>query len=302
MIGKAMIDQELTLAETQFGLDPGSFPYESRLCPVGGAKLRYVDEGSGPTLFMLHGNPTWSFVYRHLIEGLRNDYRCVAVDMAGFGLSEPPEDFSFKPAAQADLITSFLEAVDLRDATLIAHDWGGPVGIAAMTRTEGRITRLCLGNTWLWPVNGQFHYEWFSRFMGGPIGKFNAEKFALFVNFFMPTSVKRRKLTKQEMQAYRAPFANGRSRTPMHVFPREITGSGAWLGQLSEKIPQFEGPIHFVWPEKDIAFRKKELNRWLTMLPHASHDIIENCGHYLWEEAPEDCLASIRTFLSNSGP
>ena len=289
-----------THAESKFGLGPGAFAFESRFVTVNGAKLHYVDEGSGPALFMLHGNPTWAFLYREIIEDLRRDFRCIAVDMAGFGLSEAPEQFSYRPDAQAELIALFLQTLDIRNATLIAHDWGGPVGLAAMVETDARITRICLGNSWAWPVNGDFHFEWFSTLMGGPIGKFSAETFALFINVFMPASTRRRKLTPAEMKAYRAPFSNGRSRMPMHVFPRQITWSQGWLGQLEQDVRAFDGPVHFVWPDKDVAFRRKELNRWLTMFPKASHDLIENCGHYLWEEAPEDCLVSIRRFLEAS--
>ena len=218
---------------------------------------------------MLHGNPSWSFLYRRQILALRGHYRCLAFDLAGFGLSAAPEGFSYLPEDHCKLIAAALEALDIRDAALVAHDWGGPIGLGAMLATNGRLTRLALGNTWAWPVNGDFHFEWFSKLMGGPIGRWGSERFALFINGVMPSSMKRRKLSAGEMQAYRAPFAT-RSRKPMHVFPWAITGSRNWLAEIERGMKSFSGPAHFIWPENDIAFREKELRRWRALLPQAA--------------------------------
>jgi len=288
----------LSNAESQLGLPPGSYPFQSRFAQVNGAQFHYVDEGDGPTLFMLHGNPTWSYLYRHLIKALRGEFRCIAVDLAGFGLSDAPQSFGYTPEEHADLIAPFLDKQDIRDATLIAHDWGGPIGLAAMLGTQGRITRLCLGNTWAWRVNGDIHFEWFSKLMGGPVGRFGTNRFLAFINLVMPAGMKRRKLTAEEMNAYRGPFKNGKPRTPMHVFPKHITASGDWLDDLSKKLGGFDGPAHFIWPDSDIAFRMKELARWQSLLPQTSHTVLNSCGHFLWEDAPEECIATVRAFLT----
>jgi haloalkane dehalogenase len=154
-----MSEQPLTEAERRLGLPPGAYPFDSHYAALEGGSLHYADEGSGPTVLMIHGNPTWSVLYCGLIEGLRGRYRCVAVDLAGFGLSTPPPGFSFRPEDQARLVAAFLDRLNLKDATLVAHDWGGPVGLGAAMMTNGRISALCLGNTWAWPVNGDFHFE-----------------------------------------------------------------------------------------------------------------------------------------------
>jgi haloalkane dehalogenase len=293
-----MPDDARTDAERRFDLPAGTFPFESRFCRIGGAKLHYVDEGSGPVLFMLHGNPSWAFVYRHIIAALRKDCRCVALDLAGFGLSEAPPRFTFYPEDHARLVAAFLDALDLEDATLVAHDWGGPIGLRAMVATEGRITRLCLGNTWAWPVNGDFHFEWFSRLMGGAVGRFLTTRYLAFVNFVMPASMKRRKLSDIEMAAYRGPFAERSSRKPLHVFPRQITGAKAWLAALEQDVKRFTGPVNLIWPDGDIAFRGKELERWRETLPQAEVVTVNRCGHYLWEDAPDECVAHLRALLN----
>ncbi len=297
-----MADPSATHAETLLDLKPGAFPYESRFAQIGQARLHYIDQGRGPLILLLHGNPTWSILYRGLIDGLKDSYRCIAVDLAGFGLSQAPPGFSFLPEDHARLITALLEQLDLREATLVAHDWGGPVGLASMLATQGRITRLCLGNTWAWPVNGDFHFEWFSRLLGGPIGRHLAHRHAIFINGIMPTSMRRRKLAGEELDLYRAPFRDRAARRPMHVFPGAITGSRTFLAGLEQGIPSFKGPVRFLWPENDIAFRTKELARWQTLLPQAEVVRIPRCGHFLWLDAPEECLAAVRDFMATGAP
>ena len=285
---------EMSYAEKSFALDTGSFPFESHFADIGKARLHYIDEGEGPLLFFLHGNPSWSYVYRNIIAALKHDHRCIAVDLAGFGLSTPPPDFDYTPAEQSTLIAGFLADLNIQDATLIAHDWGGPIGLSAMMQTDGCITRLCLGNTWAWQVNGDFHFEWFSKLMGGAIGRFGTNRFAMFINAVMPAAMKRRKLTDDEMRAYRAPFKNGRPRTPMHILPKHITASGAWLSALEQQLQAFDGPVKLIWPDSDIAFRMKELERWGNVLPQADITVLENCGHYIWEDAPDESIDLIR--------
>ncbi len=294
-----MQSQSLTTAEEELGLAKGQFPFQSHFLSVNGSRLHYIDEGQGRTVILLHGNPAWSFLYRRHIQALRGRYRCLAFDLAGFGLSEASPDFSFLPEDHSILVAAALERLAIRDATLVAHDWGGPIGLSAMLAVKGSITRLALGNTWAWPVNGDFHFEWFSKLMGGPIGRWGCEHFALFVNGVMPTSMKRRKLTADEMRAYRAPFVT-HPRKPMYVFPRAITGSSKWLAEIERGMTGFSGPAHFIWPENDIAFREKELTRWRELLPQAAVTRIPRCGHFLWEDAPEETLAALENALSGS--
>ncbi|MFV0373954.1 alpha/beta fold hydrolase [Microbacterium sp.] len=196
----------VSTAEREFGLTPGQFPFESRFVEMDGARLHYVNEGEGPVLLLIHGNPAWSFLYRHVIRDLSTGYRCIAVDLAGFGLSRPPEGFGFLPSEQAELVRAFIDELDLTAVTLVAHDWGGPIGLAALTARPDRLAAVSLGNTWAWPVADDRHFRQFSGVMGGPVGRFLNRSFAFFVNVVMPMSMKRRKLTPDEMRAYRAPF------------------------------------------------------------------------------------------------
>ncbi|HTR14858.1 MAG TPA: alpha/beta fold hydrolase [Roseiarcus sp.] len=296
-----MNDQQSSEAERQLGLPEGSYPFESHFAEIAGAQLHYADEGDGPVLLMIHGNPTWSVLYRGLIEGLKEKYRCVAVDLAGFGLSTPPPNFSFRPEDEARLLAGLVDRLNLRQATLLAHDWGGPIGLGA-AMTTGRIGRLCLGNTWAWPLNGDFHFEWFSKLMGGPIGRFGSERYLAFINLVMPSAMRRRKLSAQELDLYRAPFRAFQSRRPLHVLPWEIVASRDYLARVRDFVAGFHGPAFFIWPENDIAFRDKELARWKELLPQAGVRRLPRCGHFPWIDAPEDCLTAIKGFLAGESP
>jgi haloalkane dehalogenase len=287
-------------ARRRFGLSAELFPFDSRFIEVGGARLHHIDEGSGPVLLMLHGNPAWCLLYRHVIAALRPHCRCIAIDLPGFGLSEPPPDFGHTPAEHAGIIGAALTALDLRDATLIAHDWGGPIGLRAMLDT-GRISGVVLGNTWAWPVNGNLHFEWFSRLMGGALGRWGARRFALFVNSVLPMSMKRGRLKADVMAAYRAPFVFPRSRDPLYLFPRNILASRVWLAKLWEDLQGWHGPAGLIWPENDIAFRARELARWQSLWPGAPTRTIPRCGHFLWEDAPAESSAALLDLIDTLG-
>lgn len=194
-----------THAEETLGLAPGSFPFHSRFLDMG-ARIHYIDEGTGPALLMIHGNPTWSFVFRHLILLLCDSFRCVALDLPGFGLSERPPDYGFLPEEQVRVVAGFVEGLGLRSFTPMVQDWGGPIGLYVAGFAPERIERLVIGNTWCWTMNGDFHCEMFSRTPGGPLGRLAIRRFNAFVNGFVPAGIKRKPITEQLIDAYRKPF------------------------------------------------------------------------------------------------
>ena len=293
----------MTHAEQALGLEPGSFPFESHFCAVGGAKIHYVDEGQGTTLFMVHGNPTWSFLYRDVIGALRSRFRCIAIDLPSFGLSDPPDKFSYLPEDHVLVVAALLAELGVRDGVLVAHDWGGPIGLAAAIAQPGRLTRFVLGNTWAWPVNGEWHFEWFSRLMGGPFGRFAAKHWNLFVNGFMTTSMRRGSMTPAVKRAYLAPLRDPARRAGTHVFPASIIGSRDFLRGIELRLPDFDATrFLFLWPDRDVAFRTAELARWQSILPAASVVHLRNCGHYIFEEAGGECADAIATWLARAAP
>lgn len=276
-------------------VDATLFPFESRFLTLDGHLVHYVDEGSGPALLMLHGNPTWSFVYRGVISALRDSFRCIALDYPGFGLSQAGPGYTYLPEEHADVVNSFVDRLGLADVTLVAQDWGGPIGLRVAEQRPQVFRGLVLGNTWAWPVNGDMHFEIFSRLMGGPIGRALIRRFNLFVNLMIPAGHRRRRLIAQEMAHYRAALSSAQRREPSAVFPRAITHSRAFLADVENGLGDLAHlPTLIVWADGDIAFRDKERRRWETIFPNHTTVILHGVGHYLQSDAPEDVASAIR--------
>jgi haloalkane dehalogenase len=172
---------EASYAERAYDLAPGSFPFESRFVDVANARVHYIDEGTGPVLLMVHGNPTWSYVFRRLIPLLKDRFRCIAPDLPGFGLSVAPAAYDFLPETHARVLAAFIDRLALTSFTPVVQDWGGPIALCVAGGDPERVERLVIGNTFCWPVNGDIHFEWFSRLLGGPIGKFGIRRYNAFV-------------------------------------------------------------------------------------------------------------------------
>jgi haloalkane dehalogenase len=125
-------------------------PFQSRFVDLGGAQVHYIDEGDGPVFLGLHGNPTWSFLYRHLVRGLKDRFRCIALDYPGFGLSTAPPGYGYTIAEHTRVVEGFVEQLGLENITLRVQDWGGPIGIWLATQHPEQFRTFVIGNTWAW--------------------------------------------------------------------------------------------------------------------------------------------------------
>jgi haloalkane dehalogenase len=254
--------------------------------------LHYVDEGEGPPLLLLHGNPTSSFLYRHLIAGLKDRYRCIAPDYPGFGKSVAPPGYGFTPVEHAAVIERLVVELDLRDVTMMVQDWGGPIGFAVAGRHPDRFSRFVIGNTWAWPKTDPGTRA-FSAFLGGPIGK----QLILHRNFFATTVMRRSQRRPFDVSPYAAAFPTAESRVPTWVFPREIMGSQAFLRGVEDGLARLASrPALIVWPDGDVAFRETERERWESLFADHETVMLENVGHYIQEEAPDEIVAAIRSW------
>jgi haloalkane dehalogenase len=274
-------------------LDQSLYPFESQMLDIDGNRIHYIDEGTGPTLLFVHGNPTWSFLYRDVVARLKGNFRCVAVDLVGFGLSEAAPRFSYLPSAQSAVLAQLIERLDLRDFSVVVQDWGGPIGLSGALVAPDRLRGAVISNTWAWPVNGNPDFEKFSRLMGGPIGHFGSKYFNMFVNILLPLSHKRRKLSHAEMTHYRKPLPAGH-RAPTWILPKQIIASREFLSTLEAHLPALSAlPGLIIWGDKDDAFQAPELARWQQLLPGATTVVVEGVGHFAPSEAPAEFAAAI---------
>jgi haloalkane dehalogenase len=270
------------------------YPFASHFQDINGSRVHYLDEGTGPALILLHGNPTWSFLYRAVIAGLRDRYRCIAVDYPGFGLSRAATDYGYTPAEHAQVVEDLVVGLDLRDATLMVQDWGGPIGFAVAIRHPDRFSAFVIGNTWAWPKS-DFGTQLFSRLLGGPLGGWLILQRNFFVEWIIPAGVQRKKLPDAVMNAYRGPFPTPESRRPVHVFPREILASRAFLAEIDNNLGRLaDRPALLVWGTKDFAFRAAERRRWELAFPEHHTVLLQGAGHYIQEDAAPEIVAAIR--------
>jgi haloalkane dehalogenase len=279
------------------GWVPGDlYPFESRYVEVGGCRVHYIEEGTGPPLLLLHGNPTWSFLYREIILGLRDRYRCLAVDHPGFGLSSAAPGYGFTPAEHAGVLEQLLLQLDVTDATMMVQDWGGPIGFAVATRHPERFTAFIIGNTWAWPKSDP-GTQLFSRLLGGAIGRRLILHRNLFVERALPGGVRKRKLSEVVMNAYRGPFPTPASRWPTAVFPREILASRPFPADVEARLPRLrDRPALIVWPTGDVAFRDRERRRWEQLFPDHRTISLDGAGHYIQEDAADEIVAAVRSW------
>ncbi|HEU4368844.1 MAG TPA: alpha/beta fold hydrolase [Methylomirabilota bacterium] len=158
---------------------------------------------------MVHGTPTWSFLYRHLVTGLRDRFRCVVPDHLGFGLSDKPPGSAYRPPDQARRLASFVDALGLRDMTLVVHDFGGPIGLAYALEHPENVRGLVLFNTWMWSLRGARQYERVDRVLSGRAGRFLYERLSFSVNVVFRHAVAERTRYTSGARAVRARRATG---------------------------------------------------------------------------------------------
>lgn len=280
---------------TNFTPSPELFPFPSRRFETaGGVGVHYVDEGRGRPILMCHGNPTWSFLYRDVIARLRDEFRCVALDYPGFGLSDRPAGYGYTAQEHAAVVTELVRALDLRDAIVMGHDWGGPIGLAAACADPDRFSGVALGNTWFWPADRRARM--FSRVMSSrPLQRAILRR-NLFVERVLPAGLART-LTDAEFEHYRAVQPSPEARVGVARLPREIVAARPLLERLDTAVPELLGDRRALvtFPMRDAAFPAR------TVLPRlraafADVEVVELPGakHFVFEDAPDEVAAAVR--------
>jgi cis-3-alkyl-4-acyloxetan-2-one decarboxylase len=285
----------------------GTFPFEPRYQQVGeDVRLHYVEQGQGQPVLLLHGNPTWSYLYRNFIPPIADaGFRAVAVDHMGFGRSDrPPGHRRYHLRAHVDNLAAFIRGLDLRDLTLVMQDWGGPIGLGAAVEEPDRIARLVIMNTWVAVLPEGTRMPFHQPFLQAGLG----EILALGGNLFMEAmfgGMRPDSATPLVAEAYRAPFPDYHSRVPILAFARDIPiGDGhpttPYMREIGEKVAGLHRPTLLVWGMRDPVFPPVILEGWRAMFPHA--DVLELPGarHYLQEDEPQAIASRIVEFLQKN--
>src|SRR5687768_645142 len=263
-------------------------------------RIHYIDEGSGSPILFVHGTPTHSYEYRHLIASLSATHRCIAPDHLGFGRSERPAAFPYTPEAHAEVLREFVDALGLERFTLVVHDFGGPIGLPLALKDSSRVDCVILMNTWAWPLNDDPKMARGAAFAAGGTGRFLYKYANASLRLIMPSAYgDRRKLTKAIHRHYLDVFRDRTARVlVLHALAKALLNSRAHYQSLLDRIGQLRRkPVLIVWGMKDSAFQPYQLERWQQLLPEAAVVRIEGAGHWPHEEEPARVVEAIGRFL-----
>lgn len=286
-------------------VDRTAYPFRSHWLDLSMGRMHYVDEGSGEVLLLVHGTPTWSFEWRHVIQALASSWRCIAPDLMGFGLSDRPQRFPYTPEAHAGAVAEFTQRLGLGPFTLIVHDYGGPIALPICLRDAERVTRLVLINTWMWSFVGDHEMERKARLIGGRLGRFLYRWANFSLRVITPHAfADRRRLTRQVHQQYLDRFSDRWSRgAVLWPLAHGVLGSSSYYDSLWAEREKLRGrPTLILWGMRDPAFRPRLLTRWKQVLPEAHVVELSDVGHWPHEEAPERLVLEIRKFLTEPEP
>ena len=267
-------------------LDREAYPFTSHYFDIEGNRLHYVDEGEGRPIVLVHGTATWSFVYRNLIKDLSPHYRCVSVDHLGYGLSGKPLGAPYGPQDHAQRLQALIEHLDLRDITLVVHDFGGPIGLSYALDHPENIHSLAIFNTWMWSLRNEPLVQAASLSSRGLLGrlfiqKLNLELHGLFKVAFGDLS----KLTPEIHRHYLDPVPTPEDREAMRVLAEALIGSSDWYDELWSQRERIQDiPALLMWGMKDPIFRPRHLERWQGVFSRVETVRFPGVGHFVQEE------------------
>lgn len=258
---------------------------------VDGARVHYVEEGQGPTALLVHGTPTWSFEWRHVIAALRTRARVVAFDHLGFGLSERPPGAGYRPEDHAARFRRIVDALCPRGPlTLVLHDFGGPIALDWALDHPERLAHLVVTNTWMWPLADDPGMGWKARLAGGRLMRWLYRRFNASQTMIMPSAyAKKARLTSAIHRQYLEVFPDPDSRERvLFALATSLLGSSIFYASLWARRSRLAGvDVRVVWGTKDTAFPPRMLERWAEACPQALVTRLSDAGHWPHEECPE---------------
>lgn len=278
----------------------------------GGLRLHYLDEGRGEPVVMVHGNPTWSFHYRGLVEALSPNFRTIVPDHIGCGLSDKPDDsrYAYTLASRVDDLEALLDDLRIqRDINLVLHDWGGMIGMTYAARHPERISRIVAMNTAAFhmPASKSFPWAlWICR--DTPLGAWLVRGLNAFARGTAIIGCTKHRLPRVLRAAYAAPYDSWAHRIAIHRFVQDIPlrpGDRSYelVSWTQERLAGLRSiPLLVAWGMRDFVFDVPFLDEWVRRFPHAEVHRFERAGHYVLEDEQESLIPLIERFLRSPAP
>jgi haloalkane dehalogenase len=290
-----------TLVETSW-IDRTAYPFDHKTLEVDGGRMHYVDEGSGEPIVFIHGSSVWSFLYRNNIRDIRQEYRCIAPDQLGFGLSEKPSGWGYSFAEHAQNLAALVDHLALQRITLVVHDVGGPIGLSYALDHPERVARLLILNTFGWPLQGAFALAPapIAALLRGPLGRVGIVRLNAELRALVPLVYgDRRKLTRAVYRHYLTPLARPADRHGLFAVAQQVFAGAPWCAELWERRATLAGlPAAIVWGMRDPLFGKRFLARWQEALPQAEVVTLPRAGHFVQEEEPAAVTQALHRLLT----
>lgn len=279
-------------------LDTKMYPFESKYFSTKYGKMHYIDEGKGETILFVHGTPTWSFLYRQYIKKFSQNYRCVAIDHIGFGLSDKPMNFVGTPEEHSKNLNLLIEHLNLKDITLVVHDFGGSIGLSYAISEPQNIKRIVLFNTWLWGTSNDKDAQKINKILHSKLGNF----LYLNTNFSPKILLKKaffnkKKLNNSLHRQYLKPFPNKSTRYGLLNIGKSLVGSSDWYEQLWNKVDVIKNrPVLILWGEKDDFIKLNNLAKFKNMFSNHNTYLFES-GHFVQEEKTDESIDILASWL-----
>jgi haloalkane dehalogenase len=275
------------------------FPFEPRYREVDGLRMCHVDEGDGPPVVFFHGEPTWSYLWRKVIPPVRDaGFRCLAPDYAGFGRSDKPTDLGwYTYDRHTELMATLLDDLDLRDATVVVHDWGGPIGLRLAAEHPDRIARMVVMETGLFTGEQPMSDAWWA--FHDFVERTEDVPIAMLVR-----NAVARGMEDDIAAAYDAPFPTPESKAGARAFPLILPTSpempGGAEGERAQETLQADGrPMLVLWADSDPVLPFKVGEAFSRLIGADPPTKIENASHFLQEDAGEEIGRRIATWLKS---
>jgi haloalkane dehalogenase len=286
------------MSSLPFPVSAELFPVEHRFLELDGARIHYVDEGAGDTLLLLHGNPSWSFLYRKIIAGLKDAYRCVALDFPGYGMSSAPDAYGYTPREHSAVLERFVDRLAISDLTIMVQDWGGPIGLGFAARRPELVRGLIIGNTWAWPHDRDRRIRAFSWIMGGPIGKALTRRFNFVPRAFFSRGFAK-PIDPEVLKLYFEPWKEPARRAPAVIAPRQLVAASPYLAEVQADLHKLaDRPALIVWGTKDFAFREASRKRFEAAFPNHRTVLFDDASHFLQEDVGERIAEAFKAFAA----
>lgn len=284
------------------------YPFQSRFWDRGqGARMHYLDEGQGTPVVMVHGNPTWSFYYRNLAQVLRDRHRVIVPDHIGCGGSDKPGDevYRYTLASRVDDLTRLLQHLGVtRDVTLVLHDWGGMIGMAWAAQHVEAVARVVLLNTAAFRLPSTRNFHWQLRAARDmKVGALLVRGGNAFARVAAQTCCTRNPMPSKLKDAYCAPYDSWEHRIATLRFVQDIPLSPSdpaykIVADTEALLPRFaHTPAMICWGQRDFVFDDHFLKVWEQTWPHAQVHRFPDCGHYILEDAKDEVIPLVETFL-----